>query len=369
MQEGINRILEISEIRTYSDFLSLEDTWTGFLAKCSHNIFSTWAWLSIWWKYYRQDKMLLILVAKDRDEIVGIAPLMYCVEKTFGLRLGKISLIGTPHADYNDFLTADRTDECIQSFIGHLRGIPENWRCIELTDIPENAKSLAVLSKMWNNSKLIHPCPYALLPDSSEKLLKGPDGKSRFTDVNRHFKALQKSFNVEIADCSRPDSFEAAMHVLFKLHQSRWASQGLPGAFAGSTFRSFHLEVARAFAMKGWLGLFLLKLSGNPVAALYGFRYNSKYYLYLTGFNPKYAKYGVGSLLITSVMQKCIDERMSEFDFMRGDEAYKTRWASSTRWNRHVIITDPGILARTQYWVSRKYWNRGKELKTLLKLK
>jgi CelD/BcsL family acetyltransferase involved in cellulose biosynthesis len=308
------------------------------------------------------------LLAKDGDNIAGIAPLMYSVEKMFGLRIGKISFIGTPHADYNDFIIENKNEECVKLFIDYLKNIPENWNCIELNDLPENTETLVTLSKITKYSKLIHPCPYTNLPESYEKFQKGPNGKKRFTDVDRHFKALQKTYKVEVLDCSIPESVEEGMHSLFQLHQSRWTSKGLSGAFASTTFQSFHLEIARSFAEKGWMGLFVLKLSGNPVAALYGFMYNSKYYLYLTGFNPKYAKYGVGSMLITSVIRESINKGLKEFDFMRGDEAYKTRWASSTRWNRNIIITPTNSLARAQYWVSRKYWNSGKEIKSLLRI-
>ena len=360
--------MKVTEIRAYSDFLNLQDDWERFLKGCHHTIFSTWTWLSTWWKFYGEKRRLLILLAKDDDNIVGIAPLMYSVEKMFGLHMGRISFIGTPHADYNDFIIRDKKEECIKLFIYYLKSIPENWHCIELNDIPENTETLSILSKTTRNLKLIHPSPYTNLPESYEKFLRGPNGKKRFTDVDRHFKALQKIFKVEVLDCSNPESVDEGMRSLFELHQSRWMSKGLSGAFVSSTFQSFHLAIARSFAEKGWLGLFLLKLSGNPVAALYGFTYNSKYYLYLTGFNPKYAKYGVGSMLITSVIRESINKGLTEFDFMRGDEAYKTRWASSTRWNRNIIITQTNSLVRAQYWILRKFWNRGKELKSLLRI-
>jgi CelD/BcsL family acetyltransferase involved in cellulose biosynthesis len=249
-----------------------------------------------------------------------------------------------------------------------LAKIPEKWQYIDLNDIPENSRTLNTISQMSNEVKLAHPCPYASLPKSYETFMKGPNGKKRFTDVSRHFKSLQKSFELQVSDCSGVESFSEGMESLFRLHQRRWTARGLSGAFASPRFRSFHLDVAESFAKKDWLGLFLLKLSGNPAAALYGFKYNSKYYLYLTGFSPKYAKYGVGNVLIASVIRECIDDGLVEFDFMRGDESYKIRWSSTIRWNRQAIITEPNSLSRMRYWILRKYWNRGKELKSLLNI-
>jgi len=357
----------ISEIRTYHDFLGLQDEWDSFSEGCPHNVFSTWTWLSTWWKFYGEGGRLLILLAKDNDKIVGIAPLMYSVEKMFGLRMRKIKFIGTPQSDYSDFILSGNSEECIRLFINHLKCFPEKWDCIELNDIPENTGTVAVLGKISNDIKCIHPCPYVALPKSYEAFLQGLSRNKR-KNIRRGFKLLENSFEVDVVDCSGTESFEEGMHWLFQFHQKKWESRGLPGVFAVSKVRSFHLAVAKSFAERGWLGLFLLKLSGNPVAAVYGFRYNSKFYSYLSGYDPKYAKYSVANLLRASVMRKCINDGFVEFDFLRGDETYKAQWNAVIRWNRHVTITETGCLARAQYWLSQKYWNRGKELKSLLKI-
>jgi CelD/BcsL family acetyltransferase involved in cellulose biosynthesis len=148
------------------------------------------------------------------------------------------------------------------------------------------------------------------------------------------------------------------MQLLFKFHQKRWRSKGLPGAFADARFRNFHLDIAKTFALKGQLGLFLLKLSGKPIAAIYGFKDQTKFYQYLSGFDPDYSKYSVGNQLTAYVMEKCIDDGLLEFDFMRGGEAYKDRWKTLSRWN-YVAVIPRGILSNTFYWLYTKIWNYG----------
>lgn len=80
--------------------------------------------------------------------ILGIAPLMYSVDRMFGLRIGKIKFIGTHDSDYDDFILSEKSEECMELFVNHLNNIPEKWGYMELTDIPENAKCIPVLSKV-----------------------------------------------------------------------------------------------------------------------------------------------------------------------------------------------------------------------------
>ncbi|MEM2970472.1 MAG: cellulose biosynthesis protein, partial [Candidatus Bathyarchaeia archaeon] len=68
---------KIVEIDNYDDFLALEEDWNNILDKCDHTIFSTWYWLSNWWKHFGNGKKLLLLLAQENNEIEGIAPLMY----------------------------------------------------------------------------------------------------------------------------------------------------------------------------------------------------------------------------------------------------------------------------------------------------
>jgi CelD/BcsL family acetyltransferase involved in cellulose biosynthesis len=361
--------LKVVEIDNLSGFLALEEKWNDVLSRCDHNVFSTWEWLTCWWKHFGKGKRLVLLLAEEDDgKIIGIAPLMYSVHKMFGLRRGKIEFIGTPDSDYNDFILAGKEDECIKLFINYLNSFSENWDCIDLTDIPENAKCITILGKMSGNLKPVHKCPYSPLPKSYDLFLKDLSRNLRY-DLRRDLRRVEKSFKVEFADYSGIQSLTDGMNIFFELHQGRWKSKGFSGVFADQKLRNFDLEIAKSFSQKGWLGLFLLKLSGNPVAALYGFKYRSKFYYYLPGFDPRYSRYGVGNLILSHVIAKCIQERLAEFDFLRGVEAYKNRWNTLPRWNKRIIIPRKNFLGNFRSWLYEEYWLKGSRLKYVLRIK
>ena len=365
---GRTPIVRIREINSYDDFLYLENVWDKLLEGCGNSIFSTWEWLSTWWKHFGNNKKLVLLIAQENGNILGIAPLMYSVHKMFGLRMGKIEFIGTPDSDYNDFILADKKEQCMKLFIEFLYDLSEKWNCIELLDIPEDAQSLPLLRKLTKNLKPAHACPFVGLPKSYEALL-GSLGARHRKNIRQGFRHLEKDFKVDFLDYSASPFVSGGMNTFFDLHQKRWNAAGLPGVFANQESRSFHLDIARSFSQKGWLGLFLLELSGKPVAAHYGFKYRGRFYSYLSGFDPRYFRYSVGSLLTVHVMRNCIESGLVEFDFMRGAEEYKDHWNALTRWNRKAILIEKGFWASFENLLYTEYWSQGNRLKYLLKMK
>jgi CelD/BcsL family acetyltransferase involved in cellulose biosynthesis len=345
-------LMKIKEINDYQDFLALKDEWANLLEKCQLSVFSTWEWLSTWWKNFGGDKRLVLLLAIDNDRIIGIAPLMYSARKIFGLRRGKISFIGIPHTDYHDFIIANKIEKCLQLFIDYLKQLPEKWNYLELSEIPENSKSIPILTKLSKTLKPFTRCPYKPLPESRDAFWNSLGSDMR-RNLRRYIKKTKKEFHVEFADYSDSQLCTEGMHWLFELHQKRWRSKGLSGAFADEKVRNFHLEVAKIFARRMQLRLFLLKLSNKPVAAIYGFKDKKRFYLYLSGFDPEYSQYRVGNQIIAYTMEKCIEEGLSEFDFMRGGETYKGFWKTLSRWNYTAIITRD-IFSTASHWLYTK---------------
>lgn len=346
--------MRITEINSYSDFIALKDRWNDVLRRCDHSVFSTWEWLSTWWKHHGNSKRLLILLAEENNEIIGIAPLMYSVHTILGLRQGKIGFIGAADSDYTDFIIADRREECLPLFIDYLNNIPEKWNCIELIDVQESSKCMPVLRKTSNKLKLRCECPYAPLPKSYDTFLKGLSHDWRWR-VRRNLRLLKKDFKVDFADYSGIQSCDEGMRWLFELHKKRFETKGYPGIFADPKSRNFHLDIAKSFAQKGWLSLFLLKLSDNIVAALYGFKYQAKFYQYQMGFDPDYSKYSVGNQLIAYTIGKCIEDELLEFDFLRGASLHKDHWTTKARWNLEAIIPRRGLLTSFQNSLYTKY--------------
>ncbi|MGD0643948.1 MAG: GNAT family N-acetyltransferase [Candidatus Bathyarchaeia archaeon] len=351
--------LQIRVMSNPEDLLSLKSSWKNLLKGSDYPVFSTWEWLSTWWKHCGNNNKLLVLLAEENGAIAGIAPLMYSNDKIFGLRRGKIRFIGAPDSDYSDFIIAEKREDCLKLFFEYLNTLPEKWNFVDLEDIPQNAKCLPYLTNISKDLKPINSCPYLLLPESYEEFLTMLSPKKR-KYIKNGMKKLEENFEVEFVDYSQPEHFSQGMEEFFQLHQKKWKSLGCSGVFSDPKMCNFHMDIAKIFSKDGWLSLNVLKLSGNPVAAEYGFKYNSKYYAYLAGYDPAYSKYSVGNMLFVHIIRNLIQEKLTQYDFLRGSEQYKSYWTATSKSNYQALINSKDTFAGVQYWVYNSLSNINK---------
>jgi CelD/BcsL family acetyltransferase involved in cellulose biosynthesis len=353
-------IIRIREVNDYSDFVSLADSWNTFLADSNHSVFTSWTWLSTWWKHFGNGRKLAVLIAEENNEFIGIAPLMYSVESIFGLRRGKFEFIGMPDSDYNSFVVKRenvKNEKIFNLFLKYLNGIPEKWDYLNLKDIPENSEFIPFL-KRTSNLKHLTKCFYFLLPESYEVFLKSLSYKQRGS-VNNTMNKIKKNFSADLVDYSSSSECVEGLRLLIELNQKRWAAVGLCGAFPDDRIRDFHFDIAQSFAKKDMLGLYILKFDGKPVSGSYGFKYNSKYYAYLNGFDPEYSKFGVGSVLVPYLVDEFVKKGLTEFDFLRGNENYKVRWNGIPRWNFQAVLGRSGVLGGIQHRLTEEVFREG----------
>jgi CelD/BcsL family acetyltransferase involved in cellulose biosynthesis len=333
--------LKITEVNTSTEFFALENVWKQLLTKCDHTVFSTWEWVSTWWRNFNEGKKLRVIYIEQDGRVIALAPMMYSVDSHFGLRTGTIEFLGSPQSDYNNFLISERQEECQGLFIQYLEKSTENWALIDLQHVPSNADHMDGIKDLLHCRPMCD-CYYIPLPSSYDAFLKGLGSSVRYK-LRKDARRLSDAFDVTFEDCSGKESVEYGMSCLFSLHQKRWLEKGQKGAFNEANLRNFHQDIAKIFGEKGWLNLKLLKISGKPIAAIYGFKYGGKFYQYLNGLdpNPQYFKYGIGNQLMAHNIADCIDCGLREVDLLRGDEPYKTRWTQYKRKNFEFLYVKP----------------------------
>jgi CelD/BcsL family acetyltransferase involved in cellulose biosynthesis len=93
----------------------------------------------------------------------------------------------------------------------------------------------------------------------------------------------------------------------------------------------------------GLLDISTLSLGGQPIAFNIGFLYGKVVYHWKVGFDPDYAGYAPGKLLIKYLIQDCIHNGVKVLDFMRGEEEYKKSWKPEARTNYNVFVHNKRI--------------------------
>lgn len=291
--------------------------------------------------YLSKNQTLRTLYATDGNKILAIAPLRKSRRSFNGLfSYNVIEPLASGNTDYTGIILSEHETECLQMFLKHLFK-QKDWDFIYLHDIPETSTLLNLFKKnhdQFPNFTVQEGiiCPYLTLPDSTEELLSGLSARFR-KNLRRSLRKLEHDQGkVELKEYQKLGSLEETMQILFDVHQKRWETLGEPGAFKTQWFRDMFLASAKLFAEKDWLRLYFLTADDKPTATLLAFEYNQKMYANIYGFNPIYSAYGVGNLTTMKVLERCIEKKIKEFDFMQGDEPYKFRWTTKYRRNFNI---------------------------------
>jgi CelD/BcsL family acetyltransferase involved in cellulose biosynthesis len=120
------------------------------------------------------------------------------------------------------------------------------------------------------------------------------------------------------------------METLYALHQSRWEGRAA-SSLSAARRRAFLTIFAARASEAGWLRLRFLELEGAPVAASFGWLIGERYAVYQAGFDPRYAAYSPGFVLLADMVEEACTEGARECDFLRGDEEYKWRFTNTSR--------------------------------------
>jgi CelD/BcsL family acetyltransferase involved in cellulose biosynthesis len=353
------------KVRELNDFEEMKDSWDILLEKSrvNTNIFLTWEWLSTWWKHFGKGRKPLILLVEDEQKVLAVAPLMLSEYKLPLIgKMQRVEFIGSPASDYNDFIVLDKEAECLKLILAYLKSNTPHWNWIELKEVKETTGTMddfrylapELLEDFKIEERTCNICPYITLPNSFESLMNSLTKNMR-QNLNKYMRKINQKYDVKLKKYDDAGfTVETGMRTFVSLHQKKWASEGFPGNFEEGRrdFLNFHLDVAQSFADKGWLGLYFLMANNEPIAAQYTFKYNRKMLCYLTGFDPAYSEYSAGNLLTMFLLRECIIEGFNEYDMMRGDEAYKTRWTDKYVRNYEVRFVRKDFSSRFYNWVT-----------------
>jgi CelD/BcsL family acetyltransferase involved in cellulose biosynthesis len=102
--------------------------------------------------------------------------------------------------------------------------------------------------------------------------------------------------------------------------------------------RRFYKALAHAFACRGELALCFLRAGDRRIAFQFGLEDGRAYYLLKPGFNPAFAKFGPGQLLVHLVAADAARRGLQELDFLGWEMDWKREWTAETRPHVAVVI-------------------------------
>jgi len=313
------------------DISELEKAW-GELFETSehHNPFLSWEWCNIWWKHFGTNRRLMVLAIERDGQIVSLAPLMVEQSKTF--RRPVVRFIGSNLADYSDFLVGREETESAKLFWDYLGGM-NNGTKITLSRFVEDSPSFLFLRNPSNRDKKIvveavNTSPYVKITGGWDEFYKNIN-KSIKKDLNWCTNKLAKAGSVSFDRKSAIDS--KTIEQMFAIQIKRQQYKPRKSQFEDNSVRNFFAEVADSFSKKGWLDFASLSLDEKIIAYVFGFRLNGTVFYWNVSFDPDYQQFSPGKSLLKFLLEDSFKKGDRIFDFMIGDESYKSHWATGKK--------------------------------------
>lgn len=341
--------MEIVEARSGEAIHALREEWEALVARSERaTIYQTWEWNETWWRVFHQGKRLRLLLAYERGVLIGLAP--FYVSRHLGTPLRRLAFVGTGASDYLDVIASEEHAPRVCAAVLHHLAASRDFDLADLQQLRPTAllrEALSGSDVMPQEQRVFltpqEVCPCLRLPPTWEAYAARLSGNMR-SQLSRRSKQAARSFQHIETFCADSDDLPAAMTALFELHQRRWNARLLPGVLGTRRAQVFHRQVAERLLHRGWLRLYLMRVEGRIVSALYCFRFRERCYYYLGGFDPDLSRYSLGTLLMAHAIREAIAEGCTEFDFLRGNEAYKYRWLPEDRMNYRLLLSHPRSL-------------------------
>lgn len=343
--------LTVETIEDREGFRQLRDEWSELLqASDADSLFLTWEWLYTWWTHLAGGRRLRLVTVRCGGRLAAVAPL--------AMRLGFFGVLlfpvleflglGSVGSDYLDVILRRGLEaDALAALAAHLGTGKHVLKLAQFRrDVRSGARGLAQgLGDLgWTAREIpFGRCPFISLAGSSWTSYLAGLGREHRRNFRRRVRQLATHFAVTIELVRTEEQRRAAFGALLSLHERRWRPRGGSKAFHTPALRAFHDELSRLALERGWLRLFLLRLDGQPAAALYGFMYGGRFYFYQQGFDPRYARYSAGLVLTGLTIEMAIAEGAAEYDFLSGEEGFKFLWAGQARDLSVIDLAPPGL--------------------------
>jgi CelD/BcsL family acetyltransferase involved in cellulose biosynthesis len=135
------------------------------------------------------------------------------------------------------------------------------------------------------------------------------------------------TFELHVA--TTPDDVKKACAKFLELHVARADLTGTvthPNRFETPRTQAFLYDAATRGTKRGSTHVFSLVIAGQVVACRIGFIVGKSLYLYYSGFDPAWSKYGVMTTTVAEAIKFAIERKLTTVNLSAGTDVSKTRW-------------------------------------------
>jgi CelD/BcsL family acetyltransferase involved in cellulose biosynthesis len=325
-------------VRDFSRLEALASEWSRLWAADPRaEVFQSFLWNRAWWRACGGSVELCTPVVFAGSELLGILPVIR--------RNGRLEFLGAPQADYGDVICSDEdTPQVLEWSLRELQ-TQDGWREGLLDGLPEEARIVRHWAKLpgdlRGNLQLVasEKC-YTILLNDKPEILGRLASKQH---LRRRQNKIEKAGKVVFRHLESVPEALQHLEMFFVCQRRRRAIHGKTSAAENEEFRQLLRRLVQEFDLKTELHFGALELDSRPLAWHLSFEVHDKLVFYQQTFEVDGWDFAPGDVLLRYLLLFAKDRVHREFDFTRGDEPFKARFANYQRTVYKLWIQRPGL--------------------------
>lgn len=321
----------IEIVRTYERFIEIGPQWRDLCDDAGASLFQSHAWIGAWAgaRIRHSARDLAIVVAWRGERIDAVAP--FAIGRKYGLRVLEWAAQG--YSDYCDAVLRPGVSPSLLSQM--LRALEESrpFDFALLTDIRPGACIHAIGARAGGVLRAYHR-----EATCSRIVSDAPTGAAWFDAHPKKFRqnyrrgraALEENASVTFRLLAPDEPLGPALARLCQLKRVRLGEAAAHSALFAEKGAGMLEALVGAMAREGALRVFVIERNGRIIAISVNFEHRGELLAYLTAFDPAFARGSPGMTLIVDYIKWALDHGLKSVDLLRGDEAFKRRFATHT---------------------------------------
>jgi CelD/BcsL family acetyltransferase involved in cellulose biosynthesis len=349
--QNLGKKYMVEAVSTEEGLSALEADWNRLSETSDRpNAFMTYGWFRAWMRQIASEDhsrrpLPFVLVLKIGGSTVGIAPFIRRISSQF-FRVRKLEF-ATIHADYNDVVLGSDPAGQIRAVTDYLAETAAQWDLVDLRDLRDTGEGTELIESALKRSGLLYQifpgyehCLYRQLDGDAASSISGLSRQARHALHRRTRLAKAQGLRTRIIE--NPKDEPTLISKLAALDNQQHPHRSTPPLIG--TYPDLFQAVIDDLGPRGWLYVALVELGAQPIAYQFGFRCGSKLWAYTTAYDRSFSRFSPGTLLLPAQFDYGFERGFDEYDFLRGDEQYKSAWSTGCHrqfrlliWNRHFI--------------------------------
>jgi CelD/BcsL family acetyltransferase involved in cellulose biosynthesis len=332
----VTAAVHVQDITTLPSLHALRHDWEALFDRDpGATVFQRFDWTAAWYECFGRGKALHVLAVRDEvGRLVGLVPMSVAQLTAGAPRV--LNLLGWPIrlTEYVDGISEPRlATQVTEAILETLDRHASAWDLLVLPLVPAD-RPLAGLGALarrrgYSVQQRDYTRSRGALPESWEALYRSLP-KSMKENVNNYVNRLRRDGHEErLVVVEGGADLDGALDEFLRLHRLRAKSSLGPvhrDRFSAPDRRAFLRKVAHRLSGSGLFRAMFLHVNGRPVAAQLCLVDRGQLYLYYSGFDPAWARYGVMTVLTRRCLEWGIAHGCRGVDMMIGSGLDKRRW-------------------------------------------